>query len=190
MTRIITGLFDNRGEVERTVEHLTQEFGIDPAKVEVHATGGEEDAAAAGAGAQPGLERLALPGADRHAYEEAIRRGGILVTAIVPEALADRAMDVFEEYGAADLDEREASLRRAGWTGYTGHDEELGFATYGQDVVVGRVARHHRDDAPAGALGRMELAAARRETRRSRKRVRSYLPGGAQASGPGGGQTR
>jgi hypothetical protein len=189
MTRIITGLFDNRGDVERTVEHLTQEFGIDPAKVEVHATGAEDAAAAAAAG-PTGLERLALPGADRHAYEEAMRRGGILVTAVVPEALADRAMDVFEEYGAADLDEREASMRRAGWTGYTGHDEELGFATYGQDVVVGRVARHHHDDVPAGALGRMELSAARRETKRSRKRVRSYLPGAAQPAAPGGGKAR
>ena len=70
MTRIITGVFDNRGDVERTVEHLTQEFGIDPGKVVAHGTGGEGVAA----GEVPSLERLALPGADRHAYEEAMRR--------------------------------------------------------------------------------------------------------------------
>jgi len=183
MTRIITGLFDNRGDVERTVEHLTQEFGIDPAQVEVHATGDEGEGATADAA---GLSRLGLPAPDRRAYEEAIRRGSIVVTALVPEAKADRAMDVFEEYGAADLEEREAGWRRAGWSGFTGHDEDIGFATYGQDAVVGRVPRREADDVPAGALGRMEAAAARRDAGRNRKRVRSYVPDDALPLTPGG----
>jgi hypothetical protein len=186
MTRIVAGLFDNRGDAERTIEHLIQEFGVDPNAVEVH-----------GAGRQVGrrsLADLSLPREDESAYREGVRRGGIVVAARVEEAVADRAMDVFEEYGAADLDAREADWRGAGWTaapgqgGYTGHDEDIGFATYGEDAVVGHVPRHHHDNSPAGALGRMEMATTRRAAG-SRARVRSYelatapaaLGGGAQA---------
>jgi hypothetical protein len=170
----IVGLFDARGDAERLVEHLTQELGIDPACVEVHG---------AGEGAGPrSLRDLLLPRRDRAAFREGVRRGGVVVAARVPEALADRAMDAFEAHGAVDLDAREVDWRGAGWasepdqTGYTGHDEDIGFATYGGDAVVRRIPRHHHDDAPAGLLGRLEMAATRRDPARTRARVRSYGP--------------
>jgi hypothetical protein len=180
MTHIITGLFDNRGDAERTVEHLVQELGLDPRGVEVHATEGDDAARReAGHGSFRARAGGQLPHMDRHAYEEGIRRGGIVVAAAVDETRLERAMDAFEACGAVDLDEREAGWRRAGWggdlgqTGYTGHDEDIGFATFGGDAVIGHIPKHHHDDAPAGALGRLELASARRELRRAR--VRGYV---------------
>lgn len=183
MTRIIAGLFDNRGDAERTVEHLVQGLGVDPAGIEVHAAGGGR-----GGAPQPGaLQFLVgrfLPATDAAAYQEGLRRGAIVVVAHVAEATADRAMDTFEEYGAVDLDAREAEWRGAGWTGepgqtgYTGHDEDIGFATYGGDAVIGHIPRHHHDNTPAGLLGRMEMSAMRRETDRTRARVRIYAPAG------------
>jgi len=178
MTRIIAGLFDNRGDAERTVEHLIQGLGVDPTAVEGHGAG---DAGRGGLHPQLGP---ALPHGDAAAYSEGIRRGGAVVVAHVAEALADRAMDVFEEYGATDLDAREAEWRGAGWTvepgqtGYTGHDEDIGFATFGGDAVIGHIPRHHHDNSPAGLLGRLEMSAMRRETERSRAKVRSYVPAG------------
>ena len=191
MTRIIAGLFDNRGDAERTVEHLVQGLGVDPAGVEVHGSGAAQAAppprggGGGGGGALHALAALFLPQRDTAAYQEGIRRGGIVVVAHVTEVVADRAMDVFEEYGAADLDAREAEWRGAGWSGepgqsgYTGHDEDIGFATYGGDAVIGHIPRHHHDNTPAGLLGRMEMAAMSRETIRTRARVRSYVPAGA-----------
>jgi hypothetical protein len=185
MTRIIAGLFDNRGDAERTVEHLIQGLGIDPAEVEVHGAGG----------AQPGALHVLvgrfLPGEDAATYQEGIRRGGAVVVVRVTEVMADRAMDVFEEYGATDLDARETEWRGAGWTGepgqtgYTGHDEDIGFATYGGDAVIGHIPKHHHDDSPAGLLGRMEISAMRREPGRTRAKVRSYVPAGRPAGRKG-----
>jgi hypothetical protein len=183
MTRIVTGLFDNRGDAERTVEHLVQEIGLDAKAVEVHAVAPGEGVPAAGAAA-PSLARLGLPLADRATFLEGLRRGGIVVSARVEEGALDRVMDTFEENDAADLDAREEEWRSDGWNaGYTGHDEDIGFATYGQDVVVGRIPRHHQDDMPAGALGRLEItagdAAGQEMTRhRVRPRVRSFIRGG------------
>ena len=179
MTRIIVGLFDNRGDAERTVEHLIQEFRVDPAGIEVHGAGengGEERQRMSGL-----LGSSALPAADRDIFQEGIRRNSAVVVAHVKESVADRAMDVFEEYGAADLDARAADWRGAGWvsepgqTGGTGHDEDIGFATYGEDAVLGHIPRHHHDNTPAGLLGRLAMAAMRREPSRSRARVRSYV---------------
>jgi hypothetical protein len=176
MTRIIVGLFDARGDAERTVEHLIQGLHVDPAAVEVHGAGNPQ-------GRGRSLRDLLLPRPDQAAYQEGLRRGGVVVAARVTEEVADRAMDVFEEYGAVDLDAREADWRGAGWasepdqTGYTGHDEDIGFATYGGDAVVRRIPRHHHDDARAGLLGRFEMAAMRRDgPGATRARVRSYAP--------------
>jgi hypothetical protein len=181
MTRILAGLFENRGDAERTIEHLIQGLGIDPAAVEACAAEAET-----GPGPQAGkvrglrwLTRLSMPRDDYAAFREGIRRHGVVVVVQVSEGKADRAMDVFEEYGAADLDARQADWRGAGWAqtqgGSTGHDEDIGYATYGGDAVIGHIPRHHHDNTPAGLLGRFEMAAMRQEPDRSRARVRRYV---------------
>jgi hypothetical protein len=183
MARILAGLFDNRGDAERTVEHLVQELHVDPAAIEVHGNG--MDSGAPGRGSDSGqgalrtLANLFVPKEDRAVFQEGVRRNGIVVVARVGEGIADRAMDVFEEYGAADLDARQADWRGAGWapsqTGSTGHDEDIGFSTFGGDAVFGHIPRHHHDNTPAGLLGRMEMSAMRPDPARARARVRSYV---------------
>src|SRR4028118_626734 len=64
------------------------------------------------------LRDLFTPDEDRHAYAEGVRRGGAMVSAQVDDAQIATAMDVLERHGAVDLDEREASWKREGWTGY------------------------------------------------------------------------
>jgi hypothetical protein len=181
MTRVLAGLFDNRGDAERTIEHLVQGLHINPAAVE--ACGAEADAAPeTRAGKQRGLRwltRLTMPRNDYAAFEEGIRRKGVVVMVQVHEVMADKVMDVFEEYGAVDLDARMADWRGAGWApsqgGSTGHDEDIGYSTYGGDAVIGHIPRHHHDNTPAGLLGRFEMAAMRHEPERSRARVRRYV---------------
>jgi hypothetical protein len=180
MTRVLVGLFDNRGDAERTVEHLVQGLGIDPADVEVHGAGGRAETRQ-GAVGQPNLfRRLAASFMSREDYEvlrQGIRRQGVVVVARVAEALTDRAMDVFEEYGAADLDARRADWRGADWTqgtGGTGHDEDIGFVTYGEDAVFGHIPKHHHDNTPAGLLGRLQMAVMQEDAAATRAKVRSY----------------
>jgi hypothetical protein len=184
MPRILAGLFDNRGDAERTVEHLVQELHVDPAGIQVHGSAMHNDPAQRSNDTRQGVLRalasLFLPREDHVVFQEGVRRDGIVVVAQVKESIADRAMDVFEEYGAADLDARQADWRGSGWApsqaGSTGHDEDIGFSTFGGDAVFGHIPRHHHDNSPAGLLGRMQMSAMRPEPARVRARVRSYVP--------------
>jgi uncharacterized protein (TIGR02271 family) len=115
-TRTITAMFNSRAEADRAVQALTSQLGLGRGAVDI------------GSGSQPGeqegflssLKSLFVPDEDRHAYAEGMRRGGAVVTAKVEEARIDQAMDVLEQHGAVDLDEREAEWKRSGWTGYAG----------------------------------------------------------------------
>ena len=76
----------------------------------------------AGAGAAIGGLAGALVGAgvdenDAHAYAEGVRRGGALVTVRAQEAEVDRIVDILDDEGTVDFDQREESWRGEGWTG-------------------------------------------------------------------------
>ena len=87
MTRIITGLFERRGDAERAVERLVQELGINPRGVEVYATGSAK------------LGRLLSP-EDHPAYGAGLRRQGIAVSAEVEEDHLDQALAAWKACGA------------------------------------------------------------------------------------------
>jgi hypothetical protein len=151
----IIALFDRPADAERAAQRLRGEVAAD---VAVHA--GEPGAGDAGAGRLAGLP------AEDHAFcREGLRRGGVPVSVVASRATITRVVAILGECGAADLDAREADWRAEGWTGqatdtgYTGHDEDIGFATYGGDAVIRRIPRRHHDDMPAGLLGRLEMAA-------------------------------
>lgn len=218
-TRIITGFFDSRAEAERAAADLTSALGAPGGaapQVRVHAPDARRDDEG---GLMDWLSRIwrpeadFLPPEDRDLLGEGLRRGGAVVSAEVEEARLDAAMDVLERHGAVDLDAREADWRgggaapapaatttgdrdsNSGGTGFTGHDRDIGFATYGQDAVIAPLP-HGEDraaDAPtSGALGRLEAAVgeslseaqpsdaerrrrAQRDPARGRPRVRSYM---------------
>src|SRR5215204_7083453 len=78
--------------------------------------------AGAAAGAASGGLLGALTGAgvderDAHTYAEGVRRGGTLVTVRADQSMADRVIDILDDEGTVNLDEREASWRQEGWTG-------------------------------------------------------------------------
>jgi uncharacterized protein (TIGR02271 family) len=52
---------------------------------------------------------------DRAVYGESLRRGGCLVTARVPEAWEDAALDLLEQTDAVDIEARSAEWRAQGW---------------------------------------------------------------------------
>jgi uncharacterized protein (TIGR02271 family) len=121
----LTALYDERVEADQAVERLTREAGVAPADVTVMA----QKAAASGSSATSGgtgeasgffasMKELFMPDDDRHAYSEAIRRGGFLLTARVEEGSAEHAMGILEEHGAVDLDDRQETWRSEGWTGH------------------------------------------------------------------------
>lgn len=75
----------------------------------------------AGVGAAAGGLAGALTGAgiserDAHAYGEGVRRGGTLVTVKADEAQGPMVMDILEQHGSVDLDQKAAAWGKDGWT--------------------------------------------------------------------------
>lgn len=79
----------------------------------------------AGVGAAAGGLAGALTGAgisekDAHAYGEGVRRGGTLVTVRADESRVPLVMDILEQHGSVDLDQRAATWSKEGWTPLAG----------------------------------------------------------------------
>src|SRR3977135_327032 len=72
------------------------------------------------------LEEFFFPAEDRYTYAEAMHRGTIMVSASVDPAHAELAEDILEKYGTVDIEERETSWRKEGWSGYSGGSTALG----------------------------------------------------------------
>ena len=54
---------------------------------------------------------------EAHAYAEGIRRGATMVSVRVDEALAQRAVNILDDQGTVNMDQRTAQWRNEGWSG-------------------------------------------------------------------------
>jgi uncharacterized protein (TIGR02271 family) len=84
----------------------------------------------AGAGAAVGglvgaLAGAGVPESDARAYEEGVRRGGALVTVRARESEVERIVDILDDEGTVDFDERQNTWRSSGWSG---HGDAIGAA--------------------------------------------------------------
>jgi stress response protein YsnF len=119
---MITAFFDRRDDAETAVARLTA-AGIPRGRVQM-TSGAREDAAlgSSSSGEERGFfETLGdsfFPDEDRHVYAEGLSRGGVLVTVRdVPDDLYDTVLDVLDDEGAVDVEDRAESWRTEGWTG-------------------------------------------------------------------------
>ncbi|MER2263724.1 hypothetical protein [Methylobacterium oxalidis] len=74
---------------------------------------------AAAGGLIGGLTGAGVNEADAHTYSEGVRRGGTLVTVRSDEARSVTVMDILEQHGSIDVDERAQNWRSEGWTAPT-----------------------------------------------------------------------
>lgn len=137
MTNTVVGLLDRRDEAEEVVDDLVSE-GFDREHIHIVAND-RELASMPPATGVPGKEKesgfhslmvklgfledrskeLGWPTEDVDYYSEGVRRGGVLVTVDAESAEVDRAMEILEEHGAVDIQERAQQWRQAGWTAPT-----------------------------------------------------------------------
>ncbi|WP_322883898.1 YsnF/AvaK domain-containing protein [Microvirga lotononidis] len=133
----------------------------------------------AGAGAAIGGLTGALVDAgvdenDAHAYAEGVRRGGALVTVRASDAEVDRIVDILDDEGTVDFDERETTWRSEGWAGAnaatagttspsatTGLTNRASSASRGTDEVI--------------PVAEEELHVGKREVNRGRVRLHSRV---------------
>ena len=113
--RTVTALFDSLGDAHRAADDLA---GLGITRVSITTPEGGEPGGVEPTGGFWGfLTGLFASDEDRYAYAEGVRRGGVLLTATVGEAMAAQATQVLRQAGAVDLQARAAEWRAAGWRG-------------------------------------------------------------------------
>jgi uncharacterized protein (TIGR02271 family) len=113
------GFFENREDAAAAVQRLV-EAGVDSANVRL-VEGNDTSTGATlsddGKGFWASLEDFFFPDEDRATYSEGLRRGGFLVTVTgLTSSLYDAALDILDDEGSIDLDERTTTWKSEGWT--------------------------------------------------------------------------
>jgi len=62
---------------------------------------------------------------DAHLYAEGLRRGGTLVTMVVPADQVDKMTQIFKKHGAVDIEKRNAHWTAEGWVSFDPDAEPL-----------------------------------------------------------------
>ena len=121
-SRTLTAFFDTRDAAEKATDDLvTAGIPREHVKLTEGADAGSTVSSTATRDAKGFWEELKdifVPDEDRYTYAEGLRRGGYLLSVRSDEANYNRVMDILDRDGAIDMDEREASWRQSGWTGY------------------------------------------------------------------------
>lgn len=194
-TRTVSAMFDSQGDAQRAVDRLI-DAGIPAGSVRL-VPGYENDAPVTDRtehhrGFFASLADLFMPDEDRYTYAEGLSRGGYMVVASdLDTAYYDRAVDILDDEGSIDLDEREESWRSEGWSGYQADSATdlgygssgigaaglgttgLGTSGYAASTETDRLASRTDDEVIPVVDER--LVVGKRDVNLGRVRVRSYL---------------
>jgi stress response protein YsnF len=129
MTQTITAMYDDQAQAQAAQAKLVAAgFPQSSIRLTAGASTTTTEAQRAGSydhtrdegGFWASLKDAFMPEEDRYTYSEGLSRGSTLLTATVEDSRVDAAMDILEEHGSVNLDDREATWRKEGWSGYTG----------------------------------------------------------------------
>lgn len=176
----ISALFDNRADADSAVARLNQ-AGISSSQIRVEggaATGTTTTTTSTTSGAYEDkgfwdkLGDYFFPDEDRYTYAEGLSRGGFLVTVTgIAGTEYDTVLDILDDEGTVNLDEREASWRSEGWGGYESSTYAAPVARPMTDVDRTDLNRTDDDVIP---IVEERLRVGKRDTQHGRVRVRAY----------------
>lgn len=174
----VSAMFDNQADAQRAVDRLV-DAGIPAARIRQVA--GTEGATTRGRDEDKGfwdsLGDFFFPDEDRYTYAEGLSRGGYLVTVTgLSGGEYETALDILDDEGSIDLDEREASWRSEGWGGYEASPYAATGAAVGMqgDTTQRRDATHDLGQDESIPVVEETLRVGKRETSHGRVRVRAY----------------
>ena len=144
MTQTITAMYDDQAQAQAAFSKLVA-AGIPQSAIRLtpgssnttNRSTGSYDHTRDEGGFWSSLKDLFVPEEDRYSYSEGLSRGGTLLSASVDEGKVHTAMDILEEHGSVDLDEREATWRKEGWGGYSGGTTSNAGMTSGSTGTAG-----------------------------------------------------
>src|SRR5215217_6090784 len=125
--RTVSAFFDREDEANRAITRLTS-AGIPRSNISLLAGGSQSVTARndEGPGFWEALKDMFMPDEDRATYAEGLRRGGHLVCVRTDAAHYQKAIDILDDEGTVDLDQRSAAWRNEGWSGYTARESAVG----------------------------------------------------------------
>ena len=198
-TLSVSAMFDSQAEAQRAVERLNQ-AGITSERIR-QVAGGSDTASRTDAvedrnkGFWDSLEDFFFPDEDRYSYAEGLSRGGYLVTVTgLSGADYETALDILDDEGSINLEEREESWRSEGWSDYQSSSYASGStaSAYGARAgATGDLDSPYVDEDSTGADASLRqgrdlrgdetipiveerLRVGKRETGQGRVRVRAY----------------
>ncbi|KAB0676182.1 YsnF/AvaK domain-containing protein [Aureimonas leprariae] len=160
----LTAFFDSRSDAEAAIERVV-DAGVSRDEIRlVEGTDSSATATTTTTTTEPVHERgffealgdFFLPDEDRHSYAEGLSRGGYLVSVSTTDHNRDAILDILDDEGTVDMDERESTWRSEGWSGQSaGYDA----AAVGTSSAVGYgssdslVSRDDVETRPVGTTG-------------------------------------
>jgi hypothetical protein len=173
--KVVTAFFDRRSDAEDAIERLA-DAGV--SRDSIRFMPGDErdppDDPAAARHAEPhgfwgALGGWFLPDEDRHAYAEGLRRGGYLISVNASDEQYERVLDILDDEGTIDIDERADSWRAEGWSGVSTEDVHAGSPA---NLSTADRPASGSEDAAAEAAEQSDVG--RRDLSHGRARIRSY----------------
>ena len=162
MSRTVTALYDTRAEAEAARQRLSAAVDVDDVKI----IDGQSQSSGSGLGG------YYLSNDDRHAYGEALRRGGALLCAEVDgDSDGDRIVQALEETPGVDLEERQRSWQQEGWAPYSETRQAAGGGSP-QSFAAAESGTVEEERIP---IVEEELRVGKREVERGGARVRTYV---------------
>jgi len=182
--RMLTAFFDTRTAAEEAISRLVQ-AGI--ARGEINLVEGDTRTSGASTsyedtGFWASLSNLFMPDEDRHTYAEGLRRGGHMVSVHTTDSQYQKALDILEDEGTINLDDRANEWKSEGWSGYNPAPSRSattasGLGTSGTSGSSSSAASASRartgDEVIPVAEERLNIG--KREEIAGRVRVRSYV---------------
>jgi uncharacterized protein (TIGR02271 family) len=164
--RTITAFFDHEQDANEAIERLVQ-AGIGRSSISLVAGAGGERTSDANEsmGFWEALKDMFLPDEDRATYAEGLRRGGHIVTVQADSTHYETAIDIMDDEGTVDLDERVESWRKEGWTGSA--------ETAGRSMGTAQAGTGREEEVIP--VTEEQLRVGKREVSHGRVRVRTYV---------------
>jgi len=184
--RMLTAFFDNRRDAEEAIARLVQ-AGVPRGEINL-VEGDTRTSGASSSGASTSYEdtgfwatlsNLFMPDEDRHTYAEGLRRGGYMVSVHTTDSQYQKALDILEDEGTINLDDRANEWKSEGWSGYnpaqsrtTKTASGLGASGVSSSAASTSRARTGEEVIP---VAEERLNIGKREEIAGRVRVRSYV---------------
>ena len=163
----LSAFFDTNEDAETAAARIEAE-GITRSDIRIvrgseNGTAGTTTTAGNERGFWDSLADFFFPDEDRAAYAEGLRRGGYVLTVSVSETQSARVVDILDDLGVVDLDERVEDWQKSGWnstTAMSSYREPTGSTTRGTmgGSTAGSMGTTGLTGTPTGGLtGRQDM---------------------------------